>query len=70
MGLSLFAANEGFLADVAVNKVIAFEAALHAYFNTAHKALMDKINATADYNDAIAEEFRAGITKFKATQTW
>jgi len=70
MALSVFAANEGFLADVAVNKVLDFEAALHAYFGAEHKALVDKINVTADYNGEIEGQLRAGIEKFKATQSW
>jgi len=70
MGLSIYAANEGFLADVPVNKVLAFEAGLHGYFNAEQKALMDKINATADWNGEIEGQFKAGIEKFKATQTW
>ena len=70
MALSIFSANEGYLNDVAVNKVLDFEAALHAYFNSEHKALMDNINATANYDGTIEAELRAGIEKFKATQTW
>ncbi len=70
MGLSIYAANEGFLTDVPVNKVLPFEAALHAYFNAEQKALMDKINATADWNGEIEGQFKAGIEKFKATQSW
>jgi F-type H+-transporting ATPase subunit alpha len=70
LALSVFAANEGFLADVPVNKVLPFEAALHAFFNAEYKALVDKINATADYNGEIEGQLRAGIEKFKATQSW
>lgn len=70
MAISVFAANEGYLNDIEVNKVLAFEAAVHAYFNSEHKALMDNINATANYDGKIEAELRAGIEKFKATQSW
>ncbi|MBQ0715577.1 MAG: F0F1 ATP synthase subunit alpha [Paraperlucidibaca sp.] len=70
MALSIFAVNEGYLNDVAVNKVLDFEAALHSYFNSEEKALMDDINATANYDGKIEAALRAGIEKFKATQTW
>ena len=70
MALSIYAVNEGYLDDVPVNKVLAFEAALHAFFNSECKALMDNINATANYDGKIEAELRAGIDKFKATQTW
>ncbi len=70
LAVSVYAANEGFLNDVPVNKVLAFEAALHAFFNAEYKALVDKINATADWNGEIEGQFKAGIEKFKATQSW
>ena len=70
MALSIFAVNEGYLGDVAVNKVLDFEAALHAFMNSEYKALMDNINATANYDGKIEAELRAGIEKFKATQSW
>ena len=70
MALSIFAANEGFLADVPVNKVLAFEAALHAFFDSEHTALVQKIVATAGWDGEIEKQFRDGITKFKATQSW
>jgi F-type H+-transporting ATPase subunit alpha len=70
MGLSLYAANEGFLSDVELNKIGAFEAALVAYFNAEHADLMAKVNESGDYNDEIAAGFKAGIETFKSTQTW
>jgi F-type H+-transporting ATPase subunit alpha len=70
MAVSIFAANEGYLTDIEVAKVLPFESALHSYLNSENKALMDNINATANYDGAIEAELRAGIEKFKATQTW
>ena len=70
MGLSLFAANEGFLTDIALNKILDFEAALISYFNSEYADMMAKINDGGDYNDEIAAQFKAGIDKFKSTQTW
>ena len=70
MGLSLFAANEGYLKDVELNKVLDFEAALIAFFNSEYADLMGDINATGKYSDEIAAQFKAGIEKFKSTQAW
>jgi len=70
MGLSLYAANEGFLKDVELNKIGDFESALIAYFNSEFADLMANVNASGDYNDEIAAQFKAGIEKFKSTQTW
>ena len=70
MAVSLFAADKGFLKDVPVNKVLAFEAALLSYMGTEHGELMAQINQTGDYNGEIEAQFKAAIEKFKATQTW
>ncbi|NKB34657.1 MAG: F0F1 ATP synthase subunit alpha [Pseudomonadales bacterium] len=70
MGVSLFAANEGFLEDIELNKVLDFEAALLSYMNSEHGDLLGNINETGDYNDDIESQFRSAIEKFKSTQTW
>lgn len=70
MGLVLYAANEGFLKDVELNKVVAFEQALLSYARSENAALLDEINAKPDYNDDVAGKLKALIEKFKATQTW
>jgi F-type H+/Na+-transporting ATPase subunit alpha len=70
MGVVLYAANEGFLQDVALEKIGSFEAALLGYMNTEEKALMDKINEKGDYNGEIEAGIKAALEKFKATQTW
>ena len=67
---SLLAANAGFLDDVEVKKVVAFEAAMTSYLRSHHKELLDSINASGDYNDDIDAKMKAAITKFKQTSTW
>jgi F-type H+-transporting ATPase subunit alpha len=70
MGIMLYAANEGFLKDVEVNKIGDFEQALLSFMHAEHGDLMDKIVASGDYSDEIEAAFKAAIEKFKATQTW
>ncbi len=70
MGVVLFAANEGYLADVAVDKVLDFEAALLAYMHAEQADWMNNINATGAYDEAIEQTMRDAIEQFKATQTW
>jgi F-type H+-transporting ATPase subunit alpha len=70
MAISLFAVNEGLLDDVPVEKVVAFEAGLHAHANANAAALIEKINATGDYNDEIAAELKAVVEAFKSTGTY
>ncbi|MCB1691631.1 MAG: F0F1 ATP synthase subunit alpha [Pseudomonadales bacterium] len=70
MGVSLFAANEGFLRDIPVNKVLDFEAALLAYMNSEHADFMEAANTKGAYNDDIVATMRKAIETFKSTQTW
>ena len=70
MGISIYAANEGFLTDIELNKILDFEAGLLSYMNSEHAELIKKINDTGDYNDDIGAQFKAEIEKFKSTQTW
>ncbi len=70
MAVSLYAAERGFLQDIEVAKVGAFEQALIAYFRHEHSALLDKINVKGDFNDEIDAGIKAGIESFKATQSW
>ena len=68
--LILFAAEEGYLDDVEIDKVVAFEAALIAYAHNQHGDLLTSINASGDYNDDIKAQFTALMESFKSTQTW
>ena len=70
MAISLFAANEGYLDDVDVKKVVDFERAMQAYMKSSQSALLDKINATGDFNDEIAAAMHESLKAFKANNTW
>jgi F-type H+-transporting ATPase subunit alpha len=70
MAVSLFAANEGFLDDIEVNKVRDFEDGLQGYMKAEHGKLLDKINETGDYSDEIQKSLLEAVTKYKATHTW
>jgi len=70
MAFSLFAANEGFLDDVEVNKVVDFEAAMLSYLQSEKSDLLNSINSSGDYNDEIAADMRAALESFKSTSTW
>jgi F-type H+-transporting ATPase subunit alpha len=68
--VSLFAVNNGFIDDIDLKKVGSFEAALHSFMKSDHKELMDKINASGDFGDDIANGLRSAIETFKKTHTW
>jgi F-type H+-transporting ATPase subunit alpha len=70
MAMSLFAANEGYLDNVPVNKVVAFEAALLAHFRSAYASDLEAINSKPEYNDEVAARLRAIIDEFVATAAY
>ena len=70
MAFSLYAANEGFLDDVDVEKIVDFEAALHAYAKANYADLLKRINDTGDYDDEVAAGIKEAIEKFKSSSTW
>ncbi len=70
MGIVLFVANEGYLDDVDVTKVVAFEAALLIYFNSENAVLRDEINQSGDYSDDVAAKLKACVEAFKSSGTY
>jgi len=70
MAISLYAANEGYLDDVEVKKVVDFEHALHTYMRSNHGELLKTVNETGDYTTEIADGFKAALEDFKANHAW
>ncbi len=70
MAVSLYAVENGFVDDIELDKIGAFETALHAYMNSEKKDLMNSINESGDYSDDIESGLKASIEDFKANNTW
>lgn len=70
MGIIMYAATQGYLADIEVNKVLDFESALISYMNAEHSSFMQQANETGGFDDAIEETMKNAIDSFKSTQTW
>ena len=70
MGLSLYAVNEGYIDDVPVDKVVDFEAALHAFAHASHSELIRKIDETGAYDEEIQDGLKKVLQEFKETGTW
>jgi F-type H+-transporting ATPase subunit alpha len=70
MGLMVYCANEDYLTDIDVNKILDFEAALLSYANSEHSDLMKEIVVAGDWNKDLEAKFKALVEGFKATQTW
>ncbi|MDA9181117.1 F0F1 ATP synthase subunit alpha [Gammaproteobacteria bacterium] len=70
MGLVLFAANEGYLDNVEVNKIKDFEKALLGFASSEYSDFMNSIEESGDYNDDIGNSLKELLEKFVSTQTW
>ncbi len=70
MSVSLFVAEKGYLDDVPVVEVSAFEAALHDYMRASQAKLLQKINETGAYDDEIETQLKAAVEEFKQTGSW
>ena len=68
--LSLFAAERGYLDDVELAKIGAFEAALVSFAQREHADLMNEIGLAGKYNDDIEAKLNKLLESFKATQSW
>jgi len=67
MAVVIFAANEGYLKKVPLNKIADFEASLLSFMNGNHGELMKTINQNGDYTDATAASFKAALDNFVST---
>src|SRR5919112_2008470 len=56
--LSIYAVDKGYMDDVAIAKIGAFEQGLHAHFANTAGATMDRINASGDWNDDLEAAFK------------
>jgi F-type H+-transporting ATPase subunit alpha len=70
MALSIYAANEGYLDDIALAKILSFEKGLHAHFHANYADTIKTIVATGDWNKDIEAAFEKGIAEFKKTGSW
>ncbi|MBI0154805.1 F0F1 ATP synthase subunit alpha [Gilliamella sp. W8128] len=66
----LYAAERGYLEDVELAKVLAFETALLAYAHSQYADFVKQIDETGNYNDEIESKLKAMLESFKSTQTW
>jgi F-type H+-transporting ATPase subunit alpha len=66
MAFSLLAANEGFLNDVDIKKVVDYETAMLAHMKSNQADLLAQINESGDFNDDIAASMKAALEDFKA----
>ena len=63
----IYAVSNGYLDDVPVNKVMAFEAAFHRFMKTSHSDIIQKIDKEKVISDELDGALKKAITEFKAT---
>ena len=63
--ISIFAGTRGFLDDVPVREVLAFEAAMLKHFRDEYPEILDELDRTRDIPDALAEKIGQVIRDFK-----
>ena len=70
IAVSLFTVEKGYLDDVELERVGAFEAALHDYMRNERKDLMAEIQERAEYTESIEAALHESLKDFKANRTW
>ncbi len=70
MGVSLYAANAGYLEDVPVNQVLDFERDLLAYMRTEHGDWMAGITESGAFDDEIEAHMKEAVEAFKSTHSY
>ncbi len=61
----LFAVNEGFSDDVAVNKILDFKQALREYLNSNQPQILEAIESSGELSDESAASLRTALGSFK-----
>ncbi len=70
MALALFAADQGYLDDVEVTKVVDFEAAMQSFIKSEHPEIVAKMTETLEYSDEVQEGLHAALKDFKEKGSW
>ena len=70
IAVSLYAVENAYLDDVELEKVGAFEAALHNFMHSERKELMAAIEAKPEYTDETAAALQDSLEEFKQNHTW
>lgn len=66
----LFAADNGYLDDIPINRIQVFERELNAYLHSNYRDFMERINKTGEFNDEVVKTLKTILDSFKANQTW
>jgi len=65
MASTLFAVNKGYMDDIDVKRVLAFESGMHSYLKDKHAALLAKLEADKAMDKDAEAELNTAIAAFK-----
>jgi F-type H+-transporting ATPase subunit alpha len=66
----LFAADQGYMDDVPLNRVALFEQELNSFLHAKHSDFLERINKTGELNEEVVKTLRTILETFKANQAW
>lgn len=70
IAMSLFILDQGYLDDVPIAEVPAFEHALHIFMHDKYQSVIDEVNKNPDTSEANLNKLKEIVLDFKKTQTW
>ncbi len=70
IAVSLFGADQGYLDDVELKKVVSFEEELRRFMHDKYSDLLKLINDNPVFNEDIGNQLHKAIQDFKKTQSW
>ena len=53
-----------------MEKIGSFESALQGFINSSYSDLVDRINATGNYDEETESHLNSALEEFKKTQSW
>lgn len=62
--LSLFAAKNHYLDNIALENVKDYEKEMHSYFKNQHQEILDELKNTGDLSDGLSEKIQEALKKF------
>lgn len=66
----LFAADQGYLDDVPLNRIAMFEQELLSFTNANYREFIDRINKTGELNEDVVKTLKSILESFKSNQSW
>lgn len=70
IAMSLFILDQGYLDDVPIEEVCAFEHALHIYMRDKYPQVIEQVNKQPDTSEETLNKLKEIVLEFKKTQTW